>query len=60
MTEQITITKDTNIHGIIDELTYRCYRYNRQRTPDITPNQWSTTLPNVEAMEKRFQSEVKI
>ena len=42
---------------LIDELSYSCYKYNREQSPDITPEQWATTLPNVGEMEKRFQEE---
>lgn len=52
------ITKQ-DCNSIVDELTYRNYRWNRLQNPDITPEQWSTILNNVEVMELRFQSEVK-
>lgn len=29
------------IIGIIDELTLRCYIYNRQRSPEISVDQWA-------------------
>ena len=42
---------------LVDELTYSSYRYNRQRSPGVTPKQWETIFSNVEAMEARFQNE---
>lgn len=42
---------------IVDYLTYSCYRYNRKISPHITPEQWKKCFPNVDAMERRFQSE---
>ncbi len=47
------------IGEFIDELTYQCYVYNRLRSPDIKPEQWAGIFNNVEALEKRFQTEVK-
>ncbi len=50
-------TTDKEIHGFIDELTYICYRYNRLRTPDITPEGWKCIFPNADTMERRLQKE---
>ena len=45
---------------LVDELTYANYRYNRQRSPDITPVQWRRVIPEfTDAMEARFQAEVE-
>jgi hypothetical protein len=40
---------------VIDELIYRSYSYNRQRSPEITPEQWGIIFAHVVEMEKRFQ-----
>lgn len=43
---------------IVNELMYRCYEFNRQRNPEITPEQWAAIFGNgVNAMERRFQQE---
>lgn len=42
--------------GLVEELTYSNYKHNRQRAPDITPEQWRQTIPEfTEAMEARYQ-----
>ena len=46
-------------HSIADELIYSSYRYNRQRSPNITPAQWGLAFPNIEALETRYQAELK-
>lgn len=42
---------------IINELTFRCYAYNRQISPSISPERWSVLFGKDEtaAMEARFQ-----
>src|SRR5438477_4022727 len=42
---------------LIDELTYRCYRFNRKTSPVITPQQWASIFTDTAAMEQRFQRE---
>ncbi len=59
MTIEITEhTTNGEIHGLIDELTYSCYKYNRQRSPDITPDRWRCCFSNVEALEQKYQQEL--
>ena len=44
---------------IVGDLTYRSYAYNRDRSPDITPEQWKTVFgPKVDIMERRYQQEL--
>ena len=43
---------------LLDELTYMNYKYNRQRTPEITPEQWGKIYRNVEALEARYQADL--
>ncbi len=43
---------------LLDELTYANYKFNRQRSPDITPEQWSKIYRNVGALEARFQADL--
>ena len=47
-----------NLWDIVDALTYRNYVYNRQRSPDITPEQWGKIYKNVEALEAKYQKEL--
>lgn len=47
----------TDIGKIVDEAIYKCYKYNRDRSPDISPSQWSMVLNNVNIMELRYQGE---
>lgn len=43
---------------LVDELTYRNYRWNRKQSPQIPVEWYKKVLPNVEAMEKRYQWEL--
>lgn len=43
---------------IVSDLTYRNYAYNRDISPDITPERWEKIYgPVTQAMEKRYQKE---
>ena len=43
---------------IISELDYSCYRFNRQESPHVTPEQWAKIFgPSTQAMETRFIAE---
>ena len=58
----MTITLDHAINHyseVVDFLTYRCYEYNRLRSPDITPEQWAKIFPNYEKLEQKFQAAQK-
>ncbi len=57
MTLELNVTENTTnkeIHGFIDELTYICYKYNRQRSPDISPERWGKIFANVNTLEHRY------
>jgi len=45
------------INDVIDELTYRSYRFNRDSSPDVTPEKWGLVFGNVPEMEARYQRE---
>ena len=63
MTTTLNITENTadkEIHGFIDELTYSCYKYNRDRSPDITPEQWGKIFANANILEQKYQQERRI
>lgn len=44
---------------LIDELTYRSYRWNRQRRPDIPAEKWQRVFGPAAAilLEARYQKE---
>ncbi len=44
---------------IIGEATYINYRYNRARTPNVTPEEWAVVFGNTNDMEQRYQLELK-
>jgi hypothetical protein len=45
-------------YEVIDRLIFMSYRYNRLRSPDITPEQWGKVFSSIESLEKRFQEEL--
>ncbi len=54
---EIDITQGINEQvaaRFIDELTYRCYVYNRQRSPEIPPEDWVLVFPTAYEMEARY------
>jgi hypothetical protein len=47
--------------GLVDELIYQNYKYNRTRNPEIEPCQWAKIFgTSTYLMEKRFQQETVI
>lgn len=59
MTIEVTLDEATNNYpNLIGEMTYISYKYNRERSPNITPEQWRCVFDNTEAMEERYQREI--
>ncbi len=52
-------TSNADLHSLIDDAAYRCYAYNRTRTPNVSPERWAKFVPNVEALEQKFQEEMR-
>lgn len=48
-----------NYPKLVSEATYICYKYNRERSPSVTPEEWKVVFGNTDAMEKRYQEESK-
>lgn len=46
-----------DLHGTVDELTYRSYAFNRREFPQTAPERWKTVFPAQEALERRFLAE---
>ena len=42
---------------LVDALTYANYKFNRMRSPEITPEQWAKIYPQAEQLEERYQRE---
>lgn len=42
---------------IIDHLTFASYRFNRDRSPEVAPEQWGRIFAGVEKLEARYQRE---
>lgn len=42
---------------IVDELTFRSYRAQRQARPDIQPERWWAIYGDITALEARFRKE---
>lgn len=46
---------------IVSELTYICYKFNRQESPATTPEQWAKIFgSSTEAMEERYKLESEV
>ncbi len=61
MAIELTVTKNTTDKekgGFIDELTYTSYKFNRDRSPEIAPEQWRCIFPDVDKLERRYKQEV--
>ena len=43
---------------LVDELTYRSYRHQREIAPQISPKRWESVFQNVSQMEARYQKEI--
>jgi hypothetical protein len=43
---------------MVEKLHYANYVNLRKALPQISPEAWAKTLPNVPAMERRYQSEL--
>ena len=55
---EITLDEAVSNYGnLLASTSYTCYKFNRDRSPDITPEQWGKILPNVPEMEKLYQLE---
>ena len=48
-----------SLEAMFDRLNYAAYVANRERSPEISPESWAKILPNVPAMERKFQEERK-
>ena len=46
------------LNNLIDALTYLNYKYNRQRSPDIAPEQWARIYKDADMLEARYQQEI--
>ena len=56
---EVTITENTNINSLIGDLTYANYRWNRIRTPGISPKRWVAIYgEHVYTMERKYQEEI--
>lgn len=42
----------------MNDIHYACYRQHRERSPEIPPEVWAKVLPDVPAMERRYQDEI--
>lgn len=53
------VTTEMTEAELLSEVTYRNYRHNRQRAPDLTPRQWSMLYGGVQTalMERRLKHE---
>lgn len=52
------VRKIDSLIDLVDELTYRNYRHNRNISPNITVERWEKCYgPNTQAMETRYQQE---
>ncbi len=45
--------------NLISEMAYACYKFNRQRSPDVSPERWSKIFSHTDLLEERYQGELK-
>lgn len=45
--------------GLISEATYMNYKYNRNRAPEISAQDWEVVFGDTTEMEARYQMELK-
>ena len=43
---------------LLKELSYKSYRYNRERAPDISAQSWALVFIDAEEFEARYQREI--
>jgi hypothetical protein len=53
----IDLTKPFSPENIVQDAIYMSYRYNRDRSPDITPEGWQSVFGDTRLMEVRYQRE---
>lgn len=51
------VVKVMTATSVVGEAVYQSYKYNRERKPEITPEEWKRIFANVDEMERRFQIE---
>jgi NAD-dependent DNA ligase len=49
-----------NFQTLIGNLMYICYKYNRDRNPEIPPEKYTRLFVNADEMEAVYQVEKKI
>ncbi len=59
MTIEMSLNEAINNYPkLVGELDYICYKYNRERTPEVTPDRWKLIFGNrVDILEPRYQAE---
>ncbi len=59
--KEITLTPDTDLHAVGDELVYHSYAHNRRTAPRHSPESYKRCgfAGDVDAMEARYQAELK-
>jgi NAD-dependent DNA ligase len=43
---------------LVKEATYINYKYNRERSPDVTPEEWGKVFQKATELEARYQEEI--
>jgi hypothetical protein len=56
--EIVELNQNTEIQPIVDTLLYRCYAYNRRRSPEIPPEKYALIFgQDAMLMEIQYQKE---
>ena len=45
---------------LLSDLNYTCYRFNRNRSPNISPEGWSKIFPKWNELEDAYQHEIAL
>lgn len=49
-----------NLPDMMVNLAYVNYKYNREHSPQITPEKWAMLFPHADLLEQRLQAEMKV
>lgn len=46
-----------SLDKMLDDANYSAYKFNKEHSPNITPEQWGWIFPDAKELEERYQKE---